>query len=129
MKHKVLGGMLCLTLVAPAVPLVNAQTTVPAAKNSPAAIRTSARMRAVSEDQQPSSVRPTTQQRRSYEREVQPRRHRGISKKEWVFMGAIAGTSMGIGVIAAGGTGVAIGAIVGGWGAYVGHRCWRWVDK
>jgi uncharacterized membrane protein len=44
-----------------------------------------------------------------------------------VFMGAIAGTSMGIGAIAAGGTGLAIGAIVGGWGAYTGHRVWHWV--
>jgi hypothetical protein len=46
-----------------------------------------------------------------------------------VFMGAIAGTSMGIGAIAGGGTGLAIGALVGGWGAYAGHRFWHFFNK
>jgi outer membrane lipoprotein SlyB len=87
-------------------------------------------MAAAAQDQQPAGVSPaSTTGRRSYEREVHPRRHRRVSKKEWAFMGAIAGTSMGIGAIAGGGTGLAIGAIVGGWGAYVGHRCWHWVNK
>ena len=74
----------------------------------------------------PTETRPqrTTTQRRSYARET-GRRHHGISKKEWIFMGAIAGSSMGIGAIAAGAHGVAIGAIAGGWGAYVGHLFWK----
>jgi len=42
-------------------------------------------------------------------------------------MAAIAGTSMGIGALAGGGRGLAIRAIVGGWGAYAGHRLWNWI--
>jgi hypothetical protein len=74
-------------------------------------------------------VRPQSpSQRRSYEREAHGRRrHSGISKKEVAFMAAIAGTSMGIGAVATGAKGLAIGAIVGGWGAYAGHRVWKWV--
>ena len=74
----------------------------------------------------PTEARPqrTSTQRRSYERET-GRRHHRISKNEWIFMGAIAGSSMGIGALAAGAHGVAIGAIAGGWGAYVGHLFWK----
>lgn len=73
-----------------------------------------------------SETRPqaTSYQRRSYERET-GRRHHGISKKEVIFLGAIAGTSMGIGAIAAGAHGLAIGTIVGGWGAFAGHFLWN----
>lgn len=82
------------------------------------------------QDQQPTSVRPnSTPQRQSYAQETQPRRRRRISKGEVVFMAGIAGTSMGIGAIAGGGVGLAIGAIVGGWGAYVGHRIYHWVNR
>jgi hypothetical protein len=86
---------------------------------------------ATPQDQQPSSVRPNaTPQQRSYEREVHARRrHSHISRGEVVFMGAIAGTSMGIGAIAGGGAGLAIGALVGGWGAYAGHRFWHFFNK
>jgi hypothetical protein len=100
---------------------VTAANAQPAASAPPPAQNTAAQPR--------ESVRPqSTSQQRSYERETRGRRrHGGISKKEVVFMAAIAGTSMGIGALAAGAKGVAIGAIVGGWGAYVGHRLWNWV--
>src|SRR5271157_5648899 len=65
--------------------------------------------------------------RRSYARETRSHRHRHITKGEIAFMAAIAGTSMGIGALAGGGRGLAIGAIVGGWGAYAGHRLWNWI--
>lgn len=65
--------------------------------------------------------------RRSYEREALPRRHSSISRNEAIFMVAIAGTSMGIGAIAAGGKGLAIGTLVGGWGAFMGHLIWKHV--
>jgi hypothetical protein len=72
------------------------------------------------------TTRPQSRaQQRSYQRET--RASQGISKKEKIFMVAIAGTSMAIGAIAGGGEGLAIGAIVGGWGAYAGHRIWKWV--
>ncbi len=76
----------------------------------------------------PETTRPQPPARqRSYHRETRARSLHGISKQEWLFLGAIAGTSMGIGALAAGGKGVAIGAIVGGWAAYAGHRFWKWV--
>ncbi len=72
------------------------------------------------------TARPQPRARqRSYQHET--RTSQGISKKEKVFMVAIAGTCMAIGAIAGGGEGLAIGAIVGGWGAYLGHRVWKWV--
>lgn len=83
---------------------------------------------ATQEAPQPSTVRPPSRaQRRSYQRETQTRRRSHISKKEVAMMAAIAGTSMGIGALAGGAKGLAIGAIVGGWGAYAGHRLWRWL--
>ncbi len=42
-------------------------------------------------------------------------------------MGAVAGTSMGIGALAAGAHGLAIGAIVGGWGAFAAHKLYHFV--
>ena len=65
--------------------------------------------------------------RRLYARETRRHHHHHITKGEIAFMAAIAGTSMGIGALAGGGRGLAIGAIVGGWGAYAGHRLWNWI--
>ena len=80
---------------------------------------------------QPYPPQPTYGQsrasRRSYARETRSHRHHRITKGEIAFMAAIAGTSMGIGALAGGGRGLAIGAIVGGWGAYLGHRLWKWI--
>ena len=78
---------------------------------------------------QPYPPQPTHGQsrasRRSYGRESRSHHHHHITKGEIAFMAAIAGTSMGIGALAGGGRGLAIGAIVGGWGAYAGHRLWN----
>jgi len=78
---------------------------------------------------QPYPSQPTSGQsrasRRSYARESRSHHHHHITKGEIAFMAAIAGTSMGIGALAGGGRGLAIGAIVGGWGAYAGHRLWN----
>lgn len=85
-------------------------TNVPAVAAPQSASGTSA--------QNPQSTRPrSSTQRRSYEREVKPRHHR-ISKGEIAFMAALAGTSMGVGALAGGAKGLAIGSIVGGWAAY-----------
>lgn len=65
--------------------------------------------------------------RRSYERETNSRRRSRISKQEVAFMKAIAGTCMGVGAIAGGAKGLAIGSIVGGWGACAAHRLWLWI--
>ena len=117
--------VLGLALLAAALPVAEGYAsagTAPAQPASPPA--------AAPQDQQPSSARPAPPPQQTYsEREVHPRRHSHVTKKEIVFMGAIAGTSMGIGAIAGGGTGLAIGAIVGGWSAYAGHRLWRFFNK
>ncbi len=79
---------------------------------------------ATTQSEQPSQNQSAAR-RRSYEREVGRRHSSGISKKEMLFLAGIAGTSMGIGAIAGGAKGLAIGSIVGGWGAYAGHRLWK----
>jgi hypothetical protein len=124
-----LSGTLCLALLGPTLLVGETPNSGPAAKNAASPLQPSNPPAAVPQGQQPTTVRPqsTTQQQRSYQREVRPRRRTHISKGEIVFMGAIAGTSMGIGAIAGGGVGLAIGAIAGGWGAYAGHRIWHWV--
>ncbi len=79
-----------------------------------------------SEPRSPALHRRHTRRSRSDARETQQRRH-GISKGEKVFLVSVVGTSMGIGALAGGPKGLAIGAIVGGWGAYGAHRLWRWI--
>lgn len=128
MKRKFLIAVLTLGLVIPAF-VIAQQRPADAVKNSPlAAAQPSA---PASQPQEPQTERPqplTRAERRSYERETHPHRHHRISKKEWVFLGAVAGTSMGVGAIAGGAHGLAIGAIVGGWGAYAAHRMWHWIS-
>ncbi len=80
-----------------------------------------------SEPRAPASHRRQTRRSRSYARETQQKRHTGISKGEKVFLVSVVGTSMGIGALAGGPKGLAIGAIVGGWGAYAAHRMWHWI--
>jgi hypothetical protein len=77
--------------------------------------------------QTPTSTRPepSPAERRSYNREVYRHRRHRISKQQWIFLGAVAGTPMAIGALAAGGEGLAVGAIVGGWGAFVAHKLWH----
>ena len=127
MRRRLVSAFLVMTMLVPGLLLAQTDTRpVTTANAQPAA---PAPPPAQNTAQTGESVRPQpTSQRRSYERETRGRRrHSGISKKEVAFMAAIAGTSMGIGALAAGGEGLAIGAIVGGWGAYAGHRLWRWV--
>jgi hypothetical protein len=128
MTKRILIAVLTLGLVIPAF-VIAKQRPADAVKNSnpPAAAQPSA---PAAQPQEPQTEQPQPQtraERRSYERETHPRRHHRISKKEWVFMGAVAGTSMGVGAIAGGAHGLAIGAIVGGWGAYAAHRMWHWI--
>lgn len=131
MQRKLLIGMLCMTLLTSAMLVAENESSASTARNTAGALQQPNPPAAAPQDQQPTSTRPNaTPQQRSYEREVHSRRrHSHISRGEMVFMGAIAGTSMGIGAIAGGGVGLAIGAIVGGWGAYAGHRFWHFFNK
>lgn len=129
MTKRILIAILTLGLVMPEIFVAQqrpAQAVNPS--NPPAAAQPSA---PAAQDQPPQTERPqpqTTAQRRSYERETRARHHRRISKQEWIFLGAVAGTSMGVGALAGGAHGLAIGAIVGGWGAYAAHRMWHWIS-
>ncbi len=120
------GILVCIGLAVDSAP----QKVLAGVSTPPAATAaTSAQPAATPQETQTgttSETRPqTTAQRRSYERETGHRHHHGITKKEVIFLGAIAGTSMGIGAIAAGAHGLAIGSIVGGWGAFAGHFLWN----
>jgi hypothetical protein len=128
MTKKILIAILTFGLVIPAFVIAQQRSTQAVnPSNAPAVAQPSA---PAGQDQTAQTERPqpqTSAQRRSYERETHTRRHHGISKKEWVFLGAVAGTSMGVGALAGGAHGLAIGAIVGGWGAYAAHRMWHWI--
>ena len=130
MSRKLFAVILTLGLILPEVILAQqkrAETTQPNG-DPPAAAQPS---QPAAQTETPQTQRPqaqTTAQRRSYEREVRGRRHHHrISKKEWIFLGAVAGTSMGIGALAGGAHGLAIGAIVGGWGAFAAHKFYHFI--
>jgi len=130
MKQKTMSAILILTLLVSEVLMAQPATPqVPAVRPQPSAASAApAASPAQGPTQDAQTVRPQpASTRRSYERETRPRRRSGISKKEVVVLAGIAGTSMGIGALAGGAKGLAIGAIVGGWGAYAGHRLWRWI--
>jgi len=127
MKQKAICAILLLTMLAPEFLMAQSGTRqVATARLQPPA--TAAVATTPSQPQNAQSVRPQpASRRRSYERETRPRRRSRISKKEVIVLAGIAGTSMGIGALAGGTKGLAIGAIVGGWGAYAAHRFWRWI--
>jgi len=127
MLRRLIGVILACSLILPEALLAQQAATRTVAANQPPAA--TPQQSSEPAGQTPEAVRPQSrEQRRSYERETRPRRRsHHVSKGEVAFMAGIAGTSMGIGAIAGGGVGLAIGAIVGGWGAYVGHRVWHWV--
>ena len=123
--RKTFAALLLLSLLLPETWLFQSHTVLLAQPNAPKAAAAPSSSQTV-DTQEPQIVRPQSPtRRRSYERETRRHRHSGISKKEVAFMAAIAGTSMGIGALAGGAKGLAIGAIVGGWGAYAGHRLWN----
>jgi hypothetical protein len=127
MRRKTMSAMLALTLLVPEL-LMAAQGSGQVAAVRPQPPVPAAPAAAQSSNESPQSVRPQPRARqRSYERETRGRRRSGVSKKEVLFLAGVAGTSMGIGALAGGAQGLAIGAIVGGWGAYAAHRLWRWI--
>ncbi len=124
MKRRLFAAVLAASLLSPGTFWAGQNNGANAPASPPAATS----QQASGQEQYPRPARTRSRaRRRSYQRETNPRRRPRISKQEWAFMAAIAGTSMGIGAIAAGGEGLAIGAIVGGWGAYAGHRLWKWI--
>ncbi len=123
--RKTFAALLVLTLLLPEAWLLQSHTVLLAQPNAPKAAVAPSSSQTL-DTQEPQIVRLQSRaRRRSYEGETHRHRHSGISKKEVAFMAAIAGTSMGIGALAGGAKGLAIGAIVGGWGAYAGHRLWK----
>ena len=107
MTRQLLVSVLLISLLSPGVLLAQRSTTnrapaqLRASSNPPAAPPSSAQ-----EQQQPTTVRPRSRvAQRSYVRETRPRR-RGMSKEEKILLVGIAGRSMGIGALAAGGHGL-----------------------
>jgi hypothetical protein len=130
MVRKFLVTILAVGLIMPGALLAQEKNAKSPKINPPDPPASAEPARPAAQAQTPQTVRPqpTEARRRSYQREVHSRRYRrGISKKEWVFLGAVAGTSMGIGAIAGGAQGLAIGSIVGGWSAFVAHKFWHFI--
>lgn len=123
MNRKFLAFVLTLSMLAMPLFALGAVPAKPAAANQSAS-QSPAQAKGWTQVQSPAPQSDPVHNR-SYERETRSRRHYGMSKKEKVFLVAVAGTSMSIGAIAGGAEGLAIGAIVGGWGAYAVHRLWN----
>lgn len=73
----------------------------------------------------PSRRYQSSRERRSYERETHTRRHYHITKGEVLTLATVAAVPMGIGAIAAGGRGLAIGAIIAGPSTVAAHYIWK----
>ena len=125
--RKFLATILTLGLIMPGALLAQDKNLKTARIDPPEPPAAAGSAQASAQAQTPQTVRPqpTAAQQRSYEREAHPRRRSGISKQEWLFLGAVAGTSMGIGALAGGAHGLAIGFIVGGWGAFAARKLWH----
>ena len=128
MIKKLFATLLTLILLSPEVLSAQSKTTHLAAVGpvAPSTVSTPAQTTTGTQHTPATRSQPAAR-RRSLEREATTRQRAGISKKEIAFMAAIAGTSVGIDALAAGAKGVAIGGIVGGWGAHLGHRLWGWI--
>lgn len=123
MKRKVIALLTCLALMTPGFLPSGHHSAVAMAQTTP----TEAPPQNVNQDQStPPRHYRSTRERRSYERETRVRHHH-ITKQEVIFLAAVAGTPMGIGAIAGGARGLAIGSIVGGWGAFGAHYLWKHV--
>ncbi len=126
MKRAIIAA-LAISLLLPGFFFANVAPPAQEAGSGSQTASSSSTQPASSEPRAPASHRRQTRRSRSYARETQQKRHAGISKGEKVFLVSVVGTSMGIGALAGGPKGLAIGAIVGGWGAYAAHRMWHWI--
>lgn len=120
MKTKLLVLITCLALMTPSV-LPISQRLV--AQDNPAP---SAPQPSVAQDQSaPPPQYQSMRARRSYVRETSTRRHYHITKGEVLTLATVAAVPIGIGAVAAGGRGLAIGAIVAGPSTVAAHYIWK----
>jgi hypothetical protein len=115
MKQKVFALITILALMTPSVLPINQKML---AQDNPAPQPTVAQNQAAPQYQ-------SARERRSYERETTTRRHYHITKGEVLTLATVAAMPMGIGAIAAGGRGLAIGAIVAGPSTIAAHYIWK----
>jgi hypothetical protein len=123
MKRKLTALLTCLALMTPGFLPIGRQSQQALAQTTPTGTNPSQEVN----QSQPVPQRRYYQssgERRSYQRETRTRHH-CITKQEVIFLAAVAGTPMGIGAIAGGAQGLAIGSIVGGWAAFGGHHLWK----
>jgi hypothetical protein len=126
MNKKLIAILTCVALLTPGFLPIGHQSQQAMAQTTPTE---SNQPQTVSQDQSapPRHYYQSSRERRSYQRETRTRHHR-ITKQEVIFLAAVAGTPMGIGAIAGGAHGLAIGSIVGGWAAFGAHRLWKHIQ-
>ena len=117
MKRKILVLVTILALMTPSVLPISQRML---AQDNPAPQPTVAQNQAAPPPQYQSA-----RERRSYERETTTRRHYHITKGEVLTLATVAAVPMGIGAVAAGGRGLAIGAIVAGPSTVAAHYIWK----
>jgi hypothetical protein len=123
MKQKLIVLITCMTLMIPVVLPIGQLTPKALAQENP----TQSNPQQGGIQNQPTYSRQyrSSRERRSYERETHTRRHYHITKGEVLTLATVAAVPMGIGAIAAGGRGLAIGAIVAGPSTVAAHYIWK----
>ncbi|HEV2351384.1 MAG TPA: hypothetical protein VG028_16230 [Terriglobia bacterium] len=120
MKRKLLVLISCIALMTPSVLPISQRML---AQDNPAQ---SAPQPSVAQDQAaPPPQYQSARERRSYVRETRTRRHYHITKGEVLTLATVAAVPMGIGAVAAGGRGLAIGAIIAGPSTIAAHYIWK----
>jgi hypothetical protein len=123
MKRKLLVLITCVAFMTPSVLPISQRML---AEDNPAP---SAPQPAVAQDQSAPAPQyhqyQSARERRSYERETTRRHHFHITKSEVLTLATVAAVPMGIGAVAAGGRGLAIGAIVAGPSTVAAHFIWK----
>jgi hypothetical protein len=122
MKLKLTALLTCLALMVPVLLPIGRQSEQAMAQTAPA-----------NSPQEVNQGQPvpqrhyyqSTRERRSYARETNTRRHFRITKGEVLTLATVAAVPMGIGAIAAGGRGLAIGAVVAGPSTVAAHYIWK----
>jgi hypothetical protein len=123
MKRKLLVLITCITLMTPGILPVGQAGPKSFAQEPPA--QSNAPQYGTQDQSRPVRRYYSSRERRSYERETHTRHHYHITKGEVVVLATVAAMPLGIGAIAAGGRGLAIGAIIAGPSTVAAHYIWK----
>lgn len=122
MKRKLTAFLTCLALMTPGFLTIGRQSQQAMAQTTQASPPQEANQ---NQPAPPRHYYQSSREQRSYARETRTRRHYRITKGEVLTLATVAAVPMGIGAIAAGGRGLAIGAVIAGPSTVAAHYIWK----